>query len=183
VTAEVTPHHLLLTDELASHYDAVYKVNPPLRTQEDVLALREGLADGTIDIVATDHAPHSSDSKECEWDVAAFGMVGLETALSVVVESMINTKKMDWSTLVERMSAAPARIGGYANHGQIRVGAPANLTVIDTEASWQVDRAELASKSRNTPFHGLSLPAKVIHTIYNGTQVVGEGRLTGMKHG
>jgi len=182
VTAEVTPHHLLLTDESANGYDAVFKVNPPLRTNEDVLALRAGLADGTIDIVATDHAPHSSDSKECEWDVAAFGMLGLETALSVVAEAMISTGKMDWATLVTRMSSAPALIGGYTDHGTIAVGSRANLAIIDTEALWEVDRNRQASKSKNTPFHGRTLPVKVMHTIFNGTHVVSNGELTGMKY-
>ena len=118
VTAEVTPHHLLLTDDLASSYDPVYKVNPPLRTESDVHALREALADGTIDIVATDHAPHPTESKECEWQEAAFGMLGLETALSIVQKTMIETGLMNWVQVADRMSIAPARIGGYENHGQ-----------------------------------------------------------------
>lgn len=172
VTAEVTPHHLLLTDDLVSNYDPVYKVNPPLRTESDVLALRAGLADGTIDIVATDHAPHPTEDKDCEWQSAAFGMVGLETALSVVVKAMIDTKLLDWSGLVDRMSVAPARIAGYGNHGGlIKVGANANLALVDTSSKWIVDRNRLASKSKNTPFQGLELPSSVLHTFFNGEHV------------
>ena len=178
VTAEVTPHHLLLTDELVSNYDPVFKVNPPLRTEKDVMALRAGLADGTIDIVGTDHAPHPTEDKDCEWQSAAFGMVGLETALSVVVKSMIETKLMSWSDLVDRMSIAPARIAGYTNHGRdIAVGAPANLTMIDTASKWIVDRNRLVSKSKNTPFQAMSLPASVLHTFFNGNLVVKNSEL------
>ena len=178
VTAEVTPHHLLLTDDLVSNYDPVFKVNPPLRTERDVLALRNGLADGTIDIVGTDHAPHPTEDKDCEWQSAAFGMVGLETALSVVVKAMIDTKLMSWTDLVDRMSIAPARIAGYASHGQqIKVGSPANLTIIDTSTNWIVDRNRLASKSKNTPFEGMALPAQVVHTFLNGKQVLKDGAI------
>ena len=178
VTAEVTPHHLLLTDDLVANYDPVFKVNPPLRTEKDVLALRNGLADGTIDIVGTDHAPHPTEDKDCEWQSAAFGMVGLETALSVVAKAMIDSKLLDWAGLVNRMSIAPAKIAGYASHGQaIGVGAPANLTVIDTEAKWIVDRNRLASKSKNTPFEGMQLPAQVVHTFLNGKQVLNDGKI------
>lgn len=178
VTAEVTPHHLLLTDESAQSYDPIYKVNPPLRTQNDVEALRQGLVDGTIDIIGTDHAPHPVESKECEWQNAAFGMVGLETALSVVAKAMIDTKLMDWAGLVDRMSIAPAKIAGYARHGQaIKVGSTANLTVIDTTAKWIVDRNRLASKSKNTPFEGMELPAQVLHTFLNGKQVLNGGAI------
>ena len=178
VTAEVTPHHLLLTDELVSNYDPVFKVNPPLRTEKDVMALRAGLADGTIDIVGTDHAPHPTEDKDCEWQSAAFGMVGLETALSVVVKSMIETKLMSGSDLVDRMSIAPARIAGYTNHGRdIVVGSPANLTIIDTSSNWIVDRNRLASKSKNTPFQAMSLPASVLHTFFNGNLVLKNSEL------
>lgn len=178
VTAEVTPHHLLLTDDLVANYDSVFKVNPPLRTEKDVIALRKGLADGTIDIVGTDHAPHPTEDKDCEWQSAAFGMVGLETALSVVAKAMIDTKLMDWAGLVDRMSIAPAKIAGYARHGQaIKVGSAANLTVIDTTAKWIVDRNRLASKSKNTPFEGMELPAQVLHTFLNGKQVLNGGAI------
>jgi dihydroorotase len=178
VTAEVTPHHLLLTDDLVMNYDSVYKVNPPLRTEKDVLALRKGLADGTIDIVGTDHAPHPTEDKDCEWQSAAFGMVGLETALSVVVKAMIETKLMSWGDLVDRMSIAPAKIAGYSRHGQIlEVGAAANLTIIDTTANWIVDRNRLASKSKNTPFEGMKLPSQVLHTFLNGKQVLNNGEI------
>ena len=168
----------MLTDDLVSNYDPVFKVNPPLRTEKDVLALRKGLADGTIDIVGTDHAPHPIEDKDCEWQSAAFGMVGLETALSVVVKAMIDTKLMNWTDLVDRMSIAPARIAGYANHGQsIKEGASANSTIIDTQARWTVDRNRLASKSKNTPFEGMQLSAQVLHTFLNGKQILKNGEI------
>ena len=182
VTAEVTPHHLMLTDELVESYDPVYKVNPPLRTIDDVHAMREGLADGTIDIVATDHAPHAAEDKDCEWSAAAFGMIGLETALSVTATAMIATKLMDWQSLAIRMSTKPASIGGYVNHGLIGVGAHANLVVIDTEARWKVDRTQSLSKSRNTPFHGHELTGKVTDTFFNGVHVLANSALTGNKY-
>ena len=169
VTAEVTPHHLLLTDELATSYNPVFKVNPPLRTMADVMALREGLADATIDIVATDHAPHPTESKECEWQNASFGMIGLETALSVVKHTMIDSSMMNWEQLVERMSTAPARIGSYANQGLgITIGSPANISIVNTAKNWRVDRDLVASRSRNTPFHGMELPAVVELTMLRG---------------
>ena len=182
VTAEVTPHHLLLTDTLAESYDAVYKVNPPLRTQSDVLALRTGLADGTIDIVATDHAPHPIEDKECEWNAAAFGMLGLETALSVVVESMISTKLMDWARLSSVMSTTPAQIAGYTEHGRLAVRGAANLTIIDPDRGWSDDRSKSSSRSVNTPFHGMELPATVVHTFFNGVHVVNNGQITGNRY-
>ena len=175
VTAEVTPHHLLLTDELARSYDPVFKVNPPLRTEADVMALREALADGTIDIVATDHAPHPAETKECEWQEASFGMLGLETALSIVNKTMVETGLMNWATVAERMSYAPARVGRYANQGQeLKVGAPAHLAVMDPTQLFRVDRDLVASRSRNTPFHGMELPGRVLATIFAG-RVVFEG--------
>ena len=178
VTAEVTPHHLLLTDDLVENYDPIYKVNPPLRTQKDVWALREALADGTIDIVATDHAPHPSEDKDCEWQAAAFGMVGLETALSVVVKSMIETNLMSWPDLIERMSTKPAQIAGYANQGaNLAVGAPANLLLLDPSAKWQVRRDRLNSKSKNTPFDGMEIPAVITDVFYNGVQTVSDSKV------
>jgi dihydroorotase len=160
------------------NYDPIFKVNPPLRTEKDVLALRKGLADGTIDIVGTDHAPHPTEDKDCEWQSAAFGMVGLETALSVVVKSMIESNLMNWSDLVDRMSIAPAKIAGYSKHGnQIIKGAQANLTIIDTDKTWIVDRNRLGSKSKNTPFQAMSLPASVLHTFFNGKLVLKNSEL------
>lgn len=178
VTAEVTPHHLLLTDELVENYDPIYKVNPPLRTKKDVMALREALAEGVIDIVATDHAPHPSEDKDCEFQAGAFGMVGLETALSVVVKTMIETNMMKWPDLVDRMSVAPARIAGYKTQGNvIAVGSTANFTLIDTEKSWVVSKNNLKSKSKNTPFNGMELPAVVTDVFYNGNQVFKDSEL------
>jgi len=172
VTAEVTPHHLLLTDDLVENYDPIYKVNPPLRTEKDVMALREGLAEGVIDIVATDHAPHPSEDKDCEWQSAAFGMVGLETALSVVIKTMIESKLMSWSDLVNRMSTRPAEIAGYKNQGkQIAEGVAANLVILDPALSWTVNRNELRSKSKNTPFNMMSLPGVITDVFYAGKQV------------
>ena len=169
VSAEVTPHHLLLTDDLASTYDPIYKVNPPLRTQSDVDALRAALIDGTIDVVGTDHAPHPVESKECEWQSAAFGMVGLETAFPILYTTLIKSGAMSWSRAVEVMSSAPARIGGYAHHGRpLAVGEPAHIAVINPTGKWTVDRAQLASKSKNTPFHGMEFEGTVVATIFNG---------------
>jgi len=169
VTAEVTPHHLLLTDELARSYDAVYKVNPPLRTERDVMALREALAEGVIDIVATDHAPHGAESKECEWQEAAFGMIGLETALPIVNHTMVQTGLMNWEQVAMRMSKTPAQIGQYHNHGHsLEVGSLAHITVINPTATYRVDRDLVASRSRNTPFHGRELAGVVTTTIFDG---------------
>jgi dihydroorotase len=176
VTAEVTPHHLLLTDDLASSYDPVYKVNPPLRTESDVHALREALADGTIDIVATDHAPHPLEAKECEWQEAAFGMLGLETALSIVQKTMVDSGLMSWQQVAERMSHAPASIGGYEHQGQkIAKGSFANLVVMNPKKLWRVDRDLLLSNSTNTPYHGHELPGSVEHTIFRGKPTVANG--------
>jgi dihydroorotase len=169
VTAEVTPHHLLLTDDLAKSYDPIYKVNPPLRTESDVMALREGLADGTIDIVATDHAPHPAESKECEWQYAAFGMLGLETALSIVWQTMVDSKLIDLATLQARMSTKPAEIGRYHKQGKALIkGAPANLTLFSPSKGWKVDRDLVESKSKNTPFHGMEFGGSVQATFFEG---------------
>ena len=184
VTAEVTPHHLLLTDDLVENYDPIYKVNPPLRTQKDVMALREGLAEGIIDIVATDHAPHPAEDKDCEWQAAAFGMVGLETAFSVVVKTMIESKLMSWTDLVDRMSVKPAQIAGYKQQGQrIAENKPANLILVDTNGSWQVDRKNLKSKSKNTPFDGMNLPSVISDVIYNGKLVLSNRATVNGNHG
>jgi len=180
VTAEVTPHHLLLTDDLASSYDPVYKVNPPLRTESDVHSLREALADGTIDIVATDHAPHPLEAKECEWQEAAFGMVGLETALSIVQMTMVDSGLMSWQQVADRMSHTPALIGGYENQGQrIAKGSYANLVVINPTKLWRVDRDLLLSNSSNTPYHGRELPGFVEHTIFRGKPTLINGDISG----
>jgi dihydroorotase len=169
VTAEVTPHHLLLTCELLAGYDPVYKVNPPLRPAEDVAALRAGLADGTIDAVATDHAPHASHDKDHAFADAAFGMLGLQTALGVVAETMVGTGLLDWAGVADRMSVRPATIGRLAGHGRpIEVGEPANLTLVDPAGSYLVDADTLASKSRNTPLAGRTLPAAVLATFRRG---------------
>jgi dihydroorotase len=169
VTAEVTPHHLLLTDDLVRSYDPIYKVNPPLRSADDVEAVREGLADGTIDIVATDHAPHPMEDKECEWDAAAFGMLGLETALSIVQQTMVDTGRLTWAQVAERMSTKPAEIGRVADHGRpLAAGEPANLVLYDPTGTWVVDPAETASLSRNTPYGGIKLPGRVIATYLRG---------------
>ncbi|MDT4903464.1 MAG: dihydroorotase [Pseudonocardiales bacterium] len=178
VTAEVTPHHLLLTCDVLSGYDPVYKVNPPLRPAADVEALRAGLADGTIDAVATDHAPHAAHDKDHAFGDAAFGMLGLETALGVVAETMVGTGLLDWAGVADRMSTRPAAIGRVAGQGAaLEVGAPANLTLVDPAAAWTVDPAGLASKGRNTPFAGRSLPATVVATLLRGHVTVLDGAL------
>ena len=179
VTAEVTPHHLLLTDDLASSYDPIFKVNPPLRTESDVHALREALADGTIDIVATDHAPHPLEAKECEWQEAAFGMLGLETALSIVQMTMVNSGLMSWQQVADRMSHKPASIGGYEHQGlRIEKGSFANLVVINPTKLWRVDRDLVLSNSSNTPYHGHELPGVVEHTVFRGKQTLINGQIS-----
>ncbi len=169
VTAEVTPHHLLLSDELVESYDPKFKVNPPLRSNEDIAALRIGLADGTIDIVATDHAPHPAEDKECEWAGAANGMIGLETALSVVQKTMVDTGLLNWSQVADRMSITPAKIGRATGQGiELAVGAPANITIYDPNKSRVVVAEEQISKSKNTPFTGITLPGEVRHVFFKG---------------
>jgi dihydroorotase len=178
VTAEVTPHHLLLTEQLASSYDARYKVNPPLRRQEDVLALREAIADGTIDIIATDHAPHPVEAKDCEWDAAAFGMVGLESALSVVQASLVDTDYLTWSDVARVFSRVPAEIGlvpGY--EFGIAVGSPAEFTLYDPTASRVFGLEQLRGKGTNSPFISTTLPGRVVSTIHQGYATVLDGEL------
>ena len=178
VTAEVTPHHLLLTDELVRSYDPVYKVNPPLRTQEDVLALRQALAEGVIDVIGTDHAPHPSEHKECEWAQAAMGMTGLETALSVVQHTMVDSGLMSWADVARVMSEVPAEVGRVADQGRpLAVGEPANITLVDPAARWTVDGKAMATKGRNTPFQGMELPGKVRATFFHGHPTVLDGAL------
>lgn len=177
VTAEVTPHHLLLTDELVRSYDSVYKVNPPLRTESDVLALREALIDGTIDIIATDHAPHPIEAKDCEWNAAAFGMIGLETAASIAQLVLVDSGKSSWNRVAEVLSLNPAKIGQDPDQGvEISVGAVANLTLIDPTAQRTIV-GESASKSKNSPYVGLELPGRVKHTIFRGYFTVRDGNL------
>ncbi|MDZ7578983.1 MAG: dihydroorotase [Candidatus Nanopelagicales bacterium] len=178
VTAEVTPHHLMLTDDLVKGYDPVFKVNPPLRTMRDVEAVRQGLVDGTIDVVATDHAPHPSEDKECEWSAAAFGMLGLPTALSVVIAATLETGLLDWAGIARCMSVNPAKIGSVETQGRpIGVGEPANLVLVDPGARWVVDPIKFPGPSRNSPFAGMELPGRVVATIYAGTPTVLEGVL------
>jgi dihydroorotase len=179
VTAEVTPHHLALDASLLAGYDPVYKVNPPLRPAEDVAALRAALADGTVDAVATDHAPHAAHDKEHAFADAAFGMLGLQTALGVVAEAMVRTGLLDWADVADRMSVRPALIGRLSGHGRpIEAGEPANLTLVDPAGSWVVDADQLASLSRNTPFAGQTLPARVVATFLRGRATVRDGELT-----
>ncbi len=193
VTAEVTPHHLLLTDDLATSFDPVYKVNPPLRTAADVEALRVGLADGTIDCIATDHAPHAPQDKETEWMAARPGMVGLETALSIAIMTMVETGLLDWAGLADRMAIAPGRIGGLpgghrdacphdmhpaaAGALSLSAGAVANLVLVDPVARWTVDPGALASRSRNTPYAGRKLPGRVQATFLRGRPTVLDGKI------
>ncbi|WP_411722598.1 dihydroorotase [Mycetocola sp.] len=178
VTAEVTPHHLLLDEELVRSFDARYKVNPPLRRREDVLALREALADGTIDIVATDHAPHPVENKDCEWDAAANGMVGLESALSVVHASVVETGQLDWTDVARVLSSEPARIGRITSHGQgLVAGAPGQVTLYDPSASRDFGTADLAGKGVNSPFLGRTLPGRVVATFHSGFATVLDGQL------
>jgi dihydroorotase len=178
VTAEVTPHHLVLTEDLVATYDPMFKVNPPLRTAADVAALRAALADGTIDIIATDHAPHPHEDKDCEWAAAAMGMLGLETAFGVAMETMVAPGLLSWRALAQRMSVAPARIGRVRTQGHDLVpGAIANIAVVDPSGTYVVDPMRLSSKSRNTPYAGRELPGRVVHTIYAGTPTVLDGAL------
>lgn len=178
VTAEVTPHHLLLTEELVRSYNPVYKVNPPLRADADVHALRAALADGTIDIVGTDHAPHPSEAKECEWASAAMGMTGLETAMSVVQETMIESGLMTWEDFARVTSVTPAKIGQVEDQGRpLEVGEPANIVLIDPAARWNVDPYAMATKGRNSPFAGMELPGKVVATFFRGHPTVLAGVL------
>ncbi len=169
ITAEVTPHHLLLDTPHVESFDTTYKVNPPLRTNEHIEALREALVDGTIDIVGTDHAPHTQEDKDHPFDVASPGMLGLEEALAVVMELFVSTDRMDWASVVDRMSTAPARIGRLPHQGRpVAVGEPANLVLVDPSRRATVDRSRSASKSRNNPYHGLDLPDPVQMTVWAG---------------
>ncbi|WP_298942480.1 dihydroorotase [uncultured Microbacterium sp.] len=176
VTAEVTPHHLLLTEELVRGYDARFKVNPPLRRDEDVRAVREGLADGTIDIVATDHAPHPAESKSCEWQAAANGMVGLESALRVVQQAMVDTGLLSWGDVARVMSSAPARIG-RVDAGTLAAGSAASFTLYDPAPVRTFSREDLRGRSSNSPYLGRELPGEVRWTFFRGLPTVADGVL------
>ncbi|MEV0433172.1 dihydroorotase [Nocardia sp. NPDC050413] len=181
ITAEVTPHHLLLDDSRLETYDAVNKVNPPLREASDAAALRQALADGIIDCVATDHAPHAEQDKCCEFAVARPGMLGLETALSIIVQTMVQPGLLDWRGVAKVMSEKPAAIVGLDDHGRpIAVGEPANLTLVDPDAEWTVRGAELASISNNTPFEDMTFPAEVTATVLRGRVTAREGKAVGI---
>ena len=176
VTAEVTPHHLVFTDEDLRTYDSNFKVNPPLRTAEDRDGLVEGLADGTVDAVATDHAPHAVEEKETEFDQASFGTTGLETALAAVLTFVVGSGAMTLTGALEAMSTRPARILGTDDHGRpLEPGAPANVVAFDPAAEWVVE-PPFASRSRNSAFLGRTLRGRVVHTIYRGELVVADGK-------
>lgn len=178
VTAEATPHHILLDHELVRTYDPVYKVNPPLRTAEDVAAVRAGIADGTIDVIGTDHAPHPGEDKDCEWAAGANGMLGLETALSVVQLALVDTGLLTWRDVARVMSETPAQVGQVPDQGRpLAVGEPANVVLVDPAARRVIDRTQLASKSRNTPYEGMELPGRVVATFFRGRATVLEGKL------
>ena len=184
VTAEVTPHHLMLTDDLVKSYNPVYKVNPPLRTEADTQALREALAEGVIDVIGTDHAPHPDQAKECEWAQAAMGMTGLETALPVVQHAMVETGLISWRRFAEITSERAAEIYGHAHHGRpIAAGEPANLILVDPSATTTVQPEKHATKGRNSPFGGLELPGQVRHAFLGGHQVLDQGELTSSRTG
>lgn len=178
VTAEVTPHHLLLTDELVRTYDPVYKVNPPLRTEEDVLALRQAVADGIIDIIGTDHAPHPAESKDCEWACAANGMTGLEQALSIIQKTLVDTGYITWADVARIMSSKPAEIGLAEDQGRpLAAGEPAHLVLVDPAATRVIDPASQATKGKNNPYRGLEVPGAVVATFFGGHPTVLEGKL------
>jgi dihydroorotase len=169
VTAEATPHHLYFDTSEVEGYDTTYKVNPPLRPDEDRAAIAEALIDGTIDVVATDHAPHARQDKDHDFSAAAPGMLGLEQALAVVMELLVSTGRMDWATVVDRMSAAPARIGRLPDQGRpLAVGEPGNVVLIDATARSVVDKDASRSASRNNPYHGRTLPDPVVATVWRG---------------
>lgn len=167
VTAEVTPHHLMLTELKAKEYDTRFKVNPPLRTDKDTTALIEGLIDGTIDVIGTDHAPHSSDLKDQDWESAAFGMTGLEQAYQVAHKVLIESGDSDWQRLQQVLSSKPAEIVGLANQGTLEVGTEANIAIIDPNRHLEIERNRY-SKAANNPYVGMSFNSAVIHTFYKG---------------
>ena len=177
ITAEVTPHHLLLDDSRLTSYDGVNRVNPPLREAADAIALRQALADGVIDCVATDHAPHAEHEKCVEFAAALPGMLGLQTALSAVVQAMVIPGLLTWRDVARVMSENPARIARLPDHGRpLEIGEPANLTVVDPDATWTVAGAELASRSANTPYETMTLPATVTATLLRGKITARDGK-------
>ncbi len=177
VTAEAAPHHFTLTDEAVRSFDPVFKVNPPLRSKADVAAIRAGLADGTIDAIATDHAPHAREDKEVEWAAAPPGMLGLETALALTITELVEPGDLTLAQAVERLTAGPARCRRVPGHGgPVTPGAPANLTVFDPTARWTVVAAKLASRARNSPYHGSEVHGRVVHTLLRGAFTVRDGR-------
>ncbi len=168
ITAEVTPHHLLLTEDLAESYDPLFKVNPPLRTADDVEALRAGLVDGTIDVIATDHAPHPKESKDTDWSSAAFGMIGLEFAYTIAQAVLIDSGASNLARLAAVMSVNAAKISGLESQGKyLTAGSLANLTLVNLGTGW-VASAKTQSKSSNNPYQGLEFKGRVVHTIYGG---------------
>lgn len=178
ITAEVTPHHLLLDDARLASYDGVNRVNPPLREASDAVALRQALADGIIDCVATDHAPHAEHEKCVEFAAARPGMLGLQTALSVVMQTMVAPGLLSWRDIARVMSENPACIARLPDQGRpLEVGEPANLTVVDPDATWTVTGADLASRSANTPFESMSLPATVTATLLRGKVTARDGKI------
>lgn len=178
VSAEVTPHHLLLTDSRLTGYDPVNKVNPPLRTADDTRAMREALAEGVIDVVATDHAPHAAQYKDTEWQAAKPGMLGLQTALSVLVETMVEPGLLDWHGVARVLSERPAEIGNLPDQGRpIAEGEPATFALVDPDGVWTVRGAELASKAANTPYEGMRLPGTVVATVLRGRITAQDGKV------
>ncbi|MDT7579285.1 MAG: dihydroorotase [Pseudonocardiales bacterium] len=178
VSAEVTPHHLLLTDAALAGYDPVHKVNPPLRTGDDTAAMRAALAEGVIDVVATDHAPHAAQYKDTEWAAARPGMLGLQTALSVVVRACVEPGLLDWRGVARVRAERPAEIGGLADQGRpVAVGEPATFALVDPDGLWTVRGAALASLAANTPFEGMRLPATVVATVLRGRITAHDGKV------
>jgi len=173
VTAETCPHYFTLTEEACAGYDTLAKVNPPLRTQKDVDAVIEGLRDGTIDIIATDHAPHHADEKNVEFGIASNGLVGFETALPLAITYLVKTNVLSMEQIVEKMCVNPSRILGL-NKGTLEVGKPADITIVDTDEEFTVDIEKFKSKSKNSPFNGFKLKGAVYHTIVGGKIVVRE---------
>lgn len=179
VTAEATPHHFTLTDAALEDYDPNARVNPPLRTDDDREAVIVGLADGTIDAIATDHAPHAVEEKDVEFQFAPPGLIGLETALALTLSELVHTGRIDMKTAIDRLSTAPARLLGLDAHGgPLEPGRPANIAVFDPEATWDVDPSAFQSKSRNTPFAGRKLQGRVVHNFFYGRRTVANGELS-----